>query len=71
VIADGQKASDSVESLTTQFPALRIDLANRRRKLRTFVNFFLEVNNIRDFQGLDTPLKKSDELILIPSFAGG
>jgi molybdopterin converting factor small subunit len=39
--------------------------------LRAFVNLFLGENNIKDLQGLETPLDENDRLILIPSIAGG
>jgi len=67
----GQNAAEAVESLLIQFPALRTHLVNGRGELRPFVNFFLGENNIRDLQGLDTPLREGDQLILIPSIAGG
>jgi molybdopterin converting factor small subunit len=71
VIVKGQNAAEAVESLMTQFPAMRPHLANGRGELRPFVNLFLGENNIRDLQGLDTPLEEGDQLILIPSIAGG
>jgi sulfur-carrier protein len=71
VFVGGQNAAEAVESLMKQFPALRPHLTNGRGELRPFVNFFLGENNIRDIQGLDTPLKEGDQLILVPSIAGG
>jgi len=39
--------------------------------LRPFVNLFLGDENIKELQGLNTPLKEDDRLLLIPSIAGG
>ncbi len=64
-------AAEAMESLMVQFPALRPHLTNSRGELRPFVNLFLGENNIRDLQGLDTPLGEADQLILIPAIAGG
>jgi molybdopterin converting factor small subunit len=67
----GRNAGEAVESLLIQFPALRPHLTNTRGELRPFVNFFIGKNNIRELQGLETPLDDNDQLILIPSIAGG
>jgi len=71
VSVEGQTVADALGNLMTQFPALRPNLTNGEGKLRPFVNLYLGENNIRDLQGLDTPLKESDKLVLIPSIAGG
>ena len=44
---------------------------NGEGKLRPFVNLFLGEENIKDLQGLATPVSESDRLLLIPSIAGG
>jgi molybdopterin converting factor small subunit len=67
----GQNAGEAVESLLTQFPTLRPHLINDRGELRPFVNLFIGENNIRELQGLETPLGDADQLVLIPSIAGG
>ena len=67
----GQNAGEAVESLLMQFPALRPHLTNTRGELRPFVNLFIGENNIRELQGLQTALDADDQLILIPSIAGG
>jgi molybdopterin synthase sulfur carrier subunit len=50
---------------------MRPHITNSDGQLRPFVNIFLDENNIRDLQGLDTPLKDGDKLLMIPSIAGG
>jgi molybdopterin converting factor small subunit len=67
----GQNVAQAMESLLTQFPGLRPHFTNTRGELRPFVNLFLGENNIRDLQGLETPLGEKDQLILITSIAGG
>jgi adenylyltransferase/sulfurtransferase len=60
-----------MDGLVTLYPTLRPHLFNGDGQLRPFVNLFLNDSNIRDLQGMDTPLKESDRLMLIPSIAGG
>jgi molybdopterin converting factor small subunit len=57
--------------LLDQFPLMRPHFADTTGKLRPFVNLFLGSNNIKDLQGLDTPLGPEDILTLVPSIAGG
>jgi molybdopterin converting factor small subunit len=67
----GRTVSDAMENLLTQYPAMRPHLTNSNGQLRPFVNLFLGESNVRDLQGLETPLKDGDKLLLIPSIAGG
>jgi adenylyltransferase/sulfurtransferase len=71
VPVQGNTVADAMESLLTQFPTMRPHLTNNEGKLRPFVNLFLGENNVRDLQGLETPLGEGDRLLLIPSVAGG
>jgi hypothetical protein len=57
--------------LTTQFPTIKPHLFNDGGELRPFVNLFLGENNIKDLQGVNTPITDGDKLVLIPSIAGG
>jgi molybdopterin converting factor small subunit len=71
VPVNGRNVAEAMESLLTQFPALRPHLTNTRGELRPFVNLFLGENNIRELQGLETLLGEDDQLILLPAIAGG
>jgi molybdopterin converting factor small subunit len=68
---DGATVREAMSDLITQFPALQPHLFNGNSELRPFVNLFLNDENIRDLQGLDTPIDADDRLMLIPSIAGG
>ncbi len=67
----GGTVSEAIGDLVTSYPALRQHLMNGDNQLRPFVNLFLGDENVMDMQGLDTPLKSGDRLLLIPSIAGG
>jgi molybdopterin converting factor small subunit len=60
-----------MRNLVEQYPTLEQHLYNGHGDLRNFVNLFLGENNIKDLQGLETPLNEGDTLRLIPSIAGG
>lgn len=71
VTVKGVTVGQAFEDLLVQFPALRPHLTRGDGSLRHFVNLFLGEHNLRDLQGLDTPLKMDDCLKLVPSTAGG
>ena len=71
VPVNGRTVAEALESLLTQFPALRPHLTNARGELRPFVNLFIGENNIRELQGLETRLGDDDQVFLIPAIAGG
>jgi adenylyltransferase/sulfurtransferase len=71
VPVQGGTVGEAMQEVTDRFPALRPHLFNGDGQLRPFVNLFLNDENIRDLQGLETPLSTDDRLMLIPSIAGG
>ena len=71
VTVSGTQVLDALTDLTTQFPAIKPHLFNEGGELRPFVNLFVGESNIKDLQGVDTPIKEGDKLMLIPSIAGG
>jgi molybdopterin converting factor small subunit len=71
VTVGGAKISEALNDLTTQFPAIKPHLFNEGGELRPFVNLFVGEHNIKDLQGVDTPIKDGDKIMLIPSIAGG
>jgi adenylyltransferase/sulfurtransferase len=71
VAVQGDNVEQAMQSLVEQFPNMRPHLYNGQGELRPFVNLFLGENNIKDLQGLATPLNDADRLMLIPSIAGG
>jgi sulfur-carrier protein len=68
VEADGATVGEVVAALD---PVLRRRLTDEQGAVRRHVNIYLGNDNIRDLDGLGTPLKDGDELIILPSIAGG
>jgi adenylyltransferase/sulfurtransferase len=71
VDVEGKNVAQALDSLVTQYPSLKPHLFNADGQLRAFVNLFLDENNIKDLQGLETTLQQDSRLMLIPSIAGG
>lgn len=71
VALQGDTVSAVMEDLIERFPAIEPHLFNGQGELRPFVNLFLAEENIKDLEGIETPLDEHDRLLLIPSIAGG
>jgi adenylyltransferase/sulfurtransferase len=71
VNVNGASVAEALTDLTAQFPAIKPHLFNEGGDLRPFVNLFVGEKNIRDLQGVDTPINEGDRVMLIPSIAGG
>jgi molybdopterin synthase sulfur carrier subunit len=63
VRAEGTTVRDLLEDLTARFPALRGQLEH--------ANVYLDRQDIRTLDGLDTPVDNGSEVILLPAMAGG
>lgn len=70
VDVDGGTVGEALVNLVEQHPDLRLHLFNED-ELRSFVNIFIDDEDIRFLQGLDTEIEADDKLRIIPSIAGG
>jgi molybdopterin converting factor small subunit len=71
VEADGATVGEVLAALTTRFPNLKKQLYNDEGKLRSFVNVYLNDDDIRYLQKDATPVAATDTLSIVPSIAGG
>ncbi|GIV16083.1 MAG: molybdenum cofactor biosynthesis protein MoeB [Armatimonadota bacterium] len=62
---------EALQALTEAYPDLRKHLYNEQGRLRSFVNVYLGEEDTRYLQGLETPVKDGDTLMIVPSIAGG
>src|SRR5580704_17849297 len=60
-----------LQALTGQYADLRRHLYNDEGKLRSFVNVYVNDEDIRYLQKDATPLKDGDTVSIVPSIAGG
>ena len=61
----------ALHNLLDRYPYLRPHLLTDEEKLRPYVNLFIGEDNVNDLQGLGTPLRAADRLLILPSIAGG
>jgi len=69
---DAVTAQAGLEALVEAHPQLKANLFNAEGKLRSFVNIYVNDDDVRDLpDGLQTAVKADDDLSIIPSIAGG
>jgi adenylyltransferase/sulfurtransferase len=67
----GGTVGEALSALTTQHQDLRRNLYTDEGKLRSFVNVYLNDEDIRYLSKEATPVKESDTISIVPSIAGG
>lgn len=67
----GRTIGEAIEALTEQFPELRQHLYKEDGSLRSFVNIYLEDEDIRYLDDEQTRLENGQTLSIVPSIAGG
>ncbi|HWF08239.1 MAG TPA: ubiquitin-like small modifier protein 1 [Bryobacteraceae bacterium] len=67
----GKTVGEALSALTTQFPDLRKNLYTDEGKLRSFVNVYLNDEDIRYMNKEASPLADGDTISIVPSIAGG
>lgn len=67
----GSTVGEVLGALTSQHPDLKRHLFSDEGKLRSFVNVYLNDEDIRYLSKDSTPVKDGDTLSIVPSIAGG
>ncbi len=70
VPAEGGNVRELLDDLLDRFPALRPSLVEDD-EIAPFVNVYVEGEDVRTLDGLDTPVRKGETVILLPAMAGG
>ncbi len=71
VEAEGKTVGELLTDLTTRHAGLKAHLYNAEGKLRSFVNVYVNDEDIRYLQKEQTPINAGDTVSIIPSVAGG
>jgi len=70
VEASGRTVRELLDDLLGRFPSLREQLLEDQ-ELAPFVNVYVEGEDVRTKDGLETPVEASSTVILLPAMAGG
>jgi molybdopterin synthase sulfur carrier subunit len=68
--AEGETVRDLLDDLMGRFPALRQQLV-ADDDIAPFVNVYVEGEDVRTLDGIDTEVRPDSTVILLPAMAGG
>ena len=67
----GSTLAEMIEGLEQEFPGLKDRLCDETGDLRRFVNIYINGEDVRFQQGLETVLSGNEEISIVPAVAGG
>jgi MoaD family protein len=71
VSAEGTTVGDVLRALAEAHPATRAQLFADGGELNRYVNVYLNDEDVRVLDGLNTPVSSSDTVVILPAMAGG
>jgi molybdopterin synthase sulfur carrier subunit len=71
VSADGATLSEVLDSLDTSYPGIKGRVLDDSGELRRFVNVYVDDDDVRFADGLQTTIKDGGQVSIIPAVAGG
>ncbi|MCH2525494.1 MAG: MoaD/ThiS family protein [Dehalococcoidia bacterium] len=68
---DGDNLSEIINDLESQYPGIKERLCDENEELRHFVNIYINGEDVRFLNGLQTNVSEGDEISIVPAVAGG
>ncbi len=68
---DESTLSVMIENLEANYPGFKERLIDENGELRYFVNIYVNGEDVRFLQGLETATNAGDEISIVPAVAGG
>ncbi|MHB8421394.1 MAG: ubiquitin-like small modifier protein 1 [Leptospirales bacterium] len=67
----GDNVREILDKLTARYPGIGERLLDEKGEVRRFINIYVNEEDIRFREGVQTAVKEGDELSIIPAIAGG
>ena len=71
VAVEGTTLSEVLDSLDTSYPGIKGRVLDDSGELRRFVNVYVDNDDVRFAEGLQTSIKDGGQVSIIPAVAGG
>jgi MoaD family protein len=71
VQSDGQTVGELLDNMNASYPGFKEQITMDDGSLHRFVNIYINDEDIRFLQSLETPVKEGDVLSILPALAGG
>jgi sulfur-carrier protein len=71
VEASGTDVGEVLRALAAEHPATESQLFSESGELNRYVNVYLNDEDVRVLEGLDTGVAETDTIVILPAMAGG
>ena len=71
VDASGTTVADLIADLESRYPGIRAKMLDDDGRLHRYINIYIDGEDIRYRQGLETPVREGEVVQVIPAAAGG
>ena len=71
VVGTGETVGEVLTDLEQRYPGFQTQVLTADGAIHRFVNIYLNDEDVRFLQKLDTPLREGDVLSILPALAGG
>ena len=71
VSASGNSVLELIEDIERKYPGIKNRICEADGRVRRFVNIFVNEEDIRFLDNLQTQISEKDEISIIPAIAGG
>ena len=71
VEATGSDISALIQAVDAEYPGVAEKLLDGDGDIKRFINVFVNDDEVRTLQGLQTPVAESDKVSIVPAMAGG
>lgn len=71
VECEGNNVKEIIENLNVVCPGIRDRIFDEKGNIRRFVNIYINKNDVRFLNGLETKVNKADEILIVPAVSGG
>jgi len=71
VTVSGTDITGIISDLDTKYPGIKDRICEENGEIRPFVNIFVNGEDIRYLDGLNSKLSEDDEVSIVPAVAGG
>lgn len=71
VTVEANDVAALVSALDAQYPGISEKMLDSDGSVKRFINVFVNDDEIRTLQGLETPVRDNDKISIVPAMAGG
>ncbi|OHB72417.1 MAG: molybdopterin synthase sulfur carrier subunit [Planctomycetes bacterium RBG_16_41_13] len=71
VKVEGKNIGEIISNLEANYKGIKERICDESGQIRRFINFYLNDEDIRFLNNLETPVKDGDYISVVPAIAGG